>query len=151
MTARPVLALLIDARLGLGAIFERRGLFDEAAACYLANLQAGSQDPVVCERLAAVYVETPANPTLRMTDLRAVVAATLDEAHDAITAIMEDKIHGAAGASVCSAATGTVSVASGTPNGAPTLTYQIREIANPANCAQATSAARRGCSASRRN
>jgi phosphoribosylamine--glycine ligase len=29
-----------------------------------------------------------------------VVAATLDEAHDAITAIMEDKIHGAAGASV---------------------------------------------------
>jgi phosphoribosylamine--glycine ligase len=29
-----------------------------------------------------------------------VVAATLDEAHDAITALMEDKIHGAAGASV---------------------------------------------------
>jgi len=29
-----------------------------------------------------------------------VVAATLDEAHEAITAIMEDKIHGAAGASV---------------------------------------------------
>ncbi|MCC6672140.1 MAG: PLP-dependent transferase [Planctomycetes bacterium] len=28
------------------------------------------------ERLAAVYVETPANPTLRMTDLKAVIAAT---------------------------------------------------------------------------
>ncbi len=29
-----------------------------------------------------------------------VVAATLDEAHEAVTAIMEDKVHGAAGASV---------------------------------------------------
>ncbi|GBQ39705.1 phosphoribosylamine--glycine ligase [Acidocella aminolytica 101 = DSM 11237] len=29
-----------------------------------------------------------------------VVAATLDEAHDAVTAIMEDKVHGAAGTSV---------------------------------------------------
>jgi len=43
------------ARLGLAAIFERRGLLEDAAACYLTNLERGDRSPLTCDRLASVY------------------------------------------------------------------------------------------------
>src|SRR5215212_9944789 len=43
------------ARLGLAAIFERRGLLEDAAACYLTNLERGDRGPLTCDRLASVY------------------------------------------------------------------------------------------------
>ena len=61
--ARHCLRLLRDggaaercaARDRLGRTFERRGLHDEAAACYEANLAEGVLDPSLRRRLAAVY------------------------------------------------------------------------------------------------
>ena len=43
------------ARDRLGRIFERRGLVDEAAACYETNLAEGVRDPSLYRRLADVY------------------------------------------------------------------------------------------------
>ena len=61
--ARHYLTLLRDgghdqkraARDQLGRIFERRGLVDEAAACYETNLAEGVSDPSLYARLADVY------------------------------------------------------------------------------------------------
>jgi hypothetical protein len=45
----------IEARDRLGAIFERRGLLDEAAQAYETNIREGVRDPDLYERLASVY------------------------------------------------------------------------------------------------
>lgn len=45
----------VEARDRLGAIFERRGLLDEAAAAYENNIREGVRDPDLYERLAGVY------------------------------------------------------------------------------------------------
>jgi hypothetical protein len=45
----------IAARDGLGRVFERRGLLDEAAECYETNIRAGVRDRGLYYRLAAVY------------------------------------------------------------------------------------------------
>ncbi len=56
---------------------------DSPAAWQAAIASAG-------ERLGAVYVETPANPTLRLTDLRAVVAATRAAERDRRVPVLVD-------------------------------------------------------------
>ena len=43
------------ARDGLGRVFERRGLLDEAAECYETNIRSGVRDRDLYYRLAAVY------------------------------------------------------------------------------------------------
>ncbi|MBA2446986.1 MAG: hypothetical protein H0V51_03070 [Chloroflexi bacterium] len=45
----------VEARDRLGAIFERRGLLDEAAQAYETNIREGVRDPDLYERLASVY------------------------------------------------------------------------------------------------